>query len=120
VIVVDLDDLKKTNDKHGHKAGDDLICRAAQCIQSAVREADRVARTGGDEFAILLVECGKEGADAIDKRIKEALSAEGIGASTGMAMRSVNSGLEGAMVKADRLMYEMKADRRNSRSSGDS
>ena len=116
VIVADLDGLKEVNDKHGHKAGDDLICRAAQCIQEAVRDVDKVARTGGDEFAVLGIECNEENANIIQKRIKDALSAAGVRASLGIAMRDSKSGLQGAMAKADRRMYEMKTKRRTNHS----
>ncbi len=116
VIIADLDGLKETNDAHGHKAGDDLICRATHCIQGAVRGVDKVARIGGDEFAVLGIECSEENACAILKRIEDALSAEGVRASWGMAMRNPSSGLKGAMAEADRLMYEMKAKRRTGRS----
>ncbi len=112
VIVVDLDNLKKTNDVHGHKAGDELIRRAARCIQGAVREVDTVARIGGDEFAIVGIECGEEGARTIFGRINDALSDAGIGASSGMAMRGSNVGFDCATAEADRRMYEMKAERR--------
>ena len=117
VVVVDLDDLKKTNDLHGHKAGDDLIRRAARCIQGAVRDVDLVARIGGDEFAVMGIECGEGGANTILSRINDSLSDAGIGASSGMAMRTANPGFDGAMAEADRLMYQMKAERRKSRAS---
>jgi len=116
VIIADLDGLKEINDVHGHKAGDDLIRGAAHCIHGAVREVDKVARIGGDEFAILGIECTKEDADIILKRIENSLLAEEIGASWGIAMGNPDSGLKGAMAEADRLMYEMKAKSRTKRS----
>ena len=108
VIVADLDGLKETNDRHGHAAGDELIRRSAECIRRAVRDVDKVARIGGDEFAILATECDENTADRITRRIEDAWSAEGIRASWGTAMRKPGSGLKGAMAEADRLMYEMK------------
>ncbi len=53
IIVVDLDGLKQINDSRGHAAGDALIQKAAAAITRAVRTVDLVARTGGDEFAVL-------------------------------------------------------------------
>jgi len=116
VIVLDLDGLKAINDVHGHEAGDDLITRAAHAIKGSVRDIDKVARTGGDEFAVLAVECSIENTDIILKRIEEAFSAKEVQASWGIAMRDSDSGLKGALVKADSLMYEMKAKRRTRRS----
>lgn len=112
VIVVDLDGLKGVNDAQGHKAGDDLIRRAARCIQGAVREVDQVARMGGDEFTVLAIECGERCAKAILDRIEEALSRETISASLGMALCDSSTGFEAAVAQADRLMYEMKARHR--------
>lgn len=54
VIIADLDDLKPVNDKYGHKMGDQLVCKAADCLNSAANEEMIVARIGGDEFAILI------------------------------------------------------------------
>ncbi|HVY91206.1 MAG TPA: sensor domain-containing diguanylate cyclase, partial [Bryobacteraceae bacterium] len=57
VIVVDLDGLKEMNDTQGHAAGDGLIRRAAATLRAAAREQDIVARTGGDEFIVVGLEC---------------------------------------------------------------
>jgi len=115
VVVLDLDGLKTVNDVQGHAAGDALICRAAKAIRSAVRDTDRAARTGGDEFAVLVVECSEKQMDTILKRIERALSMAEVGASWGMAVRNSDTGLRGAMAEADRLMYEMKARHRGTR-----
>ena len=116
VMIADLDGLKETNDRQGHAAGDELIRRAADCIRGAVRDVDKVARIGGDEFAILAIECDEDTAATITNRIEDAWLAEGIRISWGIAMRNPISGLNGAMAEADRLMYEMKAARRTSHS----
>lgn len=54
VLMLDLDDLKRTNDALGHDAGDALLTHFASCLRKAVRREDMVARLGGDEFAVLL------------------------------------------------------------------
>jgi len=54
VLYIDLDDLKATNDTLGHKAGDELICAAAERLRGAVEHGDLVGRLGGDEFVVLL------------------------------------------------------------------
>ena len=54
LVLVDLDDFKAINDRHGHAAGDDLLCWAVGAIGAAVQPVDAVGRLGGDEFAVLL------------------------------------------------------------------
>lgn len=56
VLYIDLNRFKQINDTHGHAIGDLVLKRAAECMQSAVRESDTVSRHGGDEFLILLAE----------------------------------------------------------------
>ncbi|MCB2074952.1 MAG: EAL domain-containing protein [Novosphingobium sp.] len=71
-VLLDLDDFKAINDGLGHDAGDELLCHVADCLQSAVRCSDTVARVGGDEFAILLKDTN---ARADIKRVLEKLRA---------------------------------------------
>jgi diguanylate cyclase (GGDEF)-like protein/PAS domain S-box-containing protein len=54
LMLLDLDDFKPVNDRHGHAVGDELLVYAARRMQSVIREADLAARLGGDEFVVLL------------------------------------------------------------------
>jgi len=112
VLVVDLDNLKEVNDSEGHPQGDALIRAAADCIRNAVRQSDAVARIGGDEFAVLTIECDTAGSEATFNSIVLALSSRGIRASVGKAMRDPRRGLVEAIAEADRAMYAAKARRR--------
>src|SRR6185295_10431238 len=62
VLYCDLDNLKDVNDRYGHAVGDQLLADAAARFQDCIRAEDTVARIGGDEFAILLIDSGGEGA----------------------------------------------------------
>ena len=53
VMVYDIDDFKKYNDKYGHAAGDQILTQTVKLMQSVVRKRDIVARIGGDEFAVI-------------------------------------------------------------------
>lgn len=114
ILVVDLDDLKVTNDKQGHLAGDELIVRAARAISGAVRSADPVARLGGDEFAVLLRDCTADAAQSRAEAVRQALGRDGVQASVGVAAAAPATGLRGAQSTADDLMYVEKRARKAS------
>jgi diguanylate cyclase (GGDEF)-like protein len=69
LLYVDVDDLKKMNDAEGHAAGDDLLRAVARIVATNLRRWDRGFRIGGDEFALLLIDCGPDQAMAIGRRI---------------------------------------------------
>ena len=69
LLFVDLDDLKKTNDAHGHAAGDRLLRATAGIIGGNLRRWDRGFRIGGDEFAVVLIDCDAEQAVTTAKRM---------------------------------------------------
>lgn len=108
VLYVDLDDLKETNDRFGHEAGDRLIIRAARALEAAIRESDYLARLGGDEFGILALGCNVARARQISKRVVESLGNAGVRASVGCSTRDPDGNLWEALERADRQMYEHK------------
>lgn len=115
VIVVDVDDLKPINDSFGHAAGDQLIVDAATILAQVIRAEDMLARTGGDEFAVLLPETGEAQVQAVVGRIDEATAAHNaisgrheVQLSCGTATAR-GGGLEAAIVAADEAMYANKA-----------
>jgi diguanylate cyclase len=108
VLSIDLDELKRVNDTHGHAFGDALIVRTADALRKAAREVDIVARLGGDEFGIICVECDNIGAETLLSRTRFALADAKVRASVGLAPRIPSHGLKGAWEEADRLMYVEK------------
>jgi diguanylate cyclase len=111
VLSIDLDGLKQVNDGEGHAKGDEYICRAANAIRGAVRLQDIVARIGGDEFAVLGVECDSCSGATLSTRIS--LEAVQVPASIGLASRDPRLSLSEAFVKADEIMYCCKRSRKN-------
>ena len=73
VIVGDLDQFKEINDQYGHLAGDDVLKSVANAMLGMVRPYDAVGRYGGDEFLIVLPECGQEMAQKAAERIRGVL-----------------------------------------------
>ncbi len=60
VVLIDLDDFKLVNDRHGHAAGDAVLKRAVQAVQAHLRSIDIMGRLGGEEFGIVLPDCGPQ------------------------------------------------------------
>ena len=108
VLVIDLNDLKVTNDTFGHFAGDELIKKAASTLKKCIRTNDILARLGGDEFAILSIENNKEGAEVLLERILQAFEEVNISTAIGLAMRNPTHGIFRAIREADKKMYEHK------------
>ena len=72
LVMLDVDNFKKYNDCYGHPRGDMLLRTLARVIESSVRNFDVVCRYGGEEFAVILPNCDREGAKAIAERIRGA------------------------------------------------
>jgi diguanylate cyclase (GGDEF)-like protein/PAS domain S-box-containing protein len=123
LLFVDLDWFKLVNDRWGHEAGDAVLVAIAQRLQTVVREADTVARFGGDEFVIVLGDtCGAAALTALMERVTAAIAEPiiwkgtvlRIGASVGLA-RYPEDGLDAhsLLQRADESMYSEKARRQS-------
>lgn len=119
VVIVDVDDLKLVNDTFGHAAGDQLIIDVATVLLAVTRGEDMLARTGGDEFALLLPETGEAQAQAVVERITRATEQHNaisgrheVQLSCGTATAH-GGGLEAAIIAADEAMYANKAARKS-------
>jgi len=125
-LVVDLDGLKAVNDSEGHAAGDLLIQRAARVLQETFRTDDVVARTGGDEFVLLLPSAGREQAAAAVARLAARVEVENAARREGEPLLSLSIGsttsegdftVADVLRRADEAMYAEKAARRGRRGS---
>ncbi|XLZ70991.1 sensor domain-containing diguanylate cyclase [Massilia sp. SR12] len=112
VVSIDLDDLKFYNDTQGYASGDALLIRCSKALKDVTRGSDVVARMGGDEFAMLMVECDYFDAQAMLLRVQETLAGYDVRASIGMAMRKPGIDLEESLAIADAEMYRAKRSRK--------
>jgi diguanylate cyclase (GGDEF)-like protein len=120
LLFLDLDGFKQVNDVHGHLAGSKALVEAAAIIRSCARETDVVARFGGDEFALILPDTGRDGALSVASRIRERLrttqflTSDGLSvhltASIGLAtLPDAAASAEELLRAADVAMYKVKA-----------
>ena len=113
MVLMDLDNLKQINDRHGHLVGSHAICRLGNVLRLHSRAIDTAARYGGDEFALVLPEAGAQAARRVAERIRERLSADGeypnITVSVGTAVFPQDGRtVEELFDAADRNLYGMK------------
>ncbi|WP_036303978.1 putative bifunctional diguanylate cyclase/phosphodiesterase [Methylotenera sp. L2L1] len=73
LLQLDLDDFKDINDSYGHQTGDDALCGVAEVLREHIRKGDLAARIGGDEFAVILMETGREGATTVANMLGKSL-----------------------------------------------
>lgn len=126
LFFADLDDLKMINDRLGHEAGDRALCEVARILRKgSFREADLVARVGGDEFAILATEISPTDGEKVLKRVDDAVRRANeipdreydLSLSAGVAIFDPEhpSTLDALIAEADRGMYRAKHVQRTTR-----
>lgn len=122
VIVVDIDHFKRINDKHGHRAGDQVLTEIAGKLKRFTRASDLVARIGGEEFVILLPELDTTDVHMIANRIRQEIADAPVilpnrqvkvTASFGITFASGRIDFDTLLNNADRLMYQAKHEGRN-------
>jgi diguanylate cyclase (GGDEF)-like protein len=117
-IFSDVDHLKRINDTFGHAKGDQTLVEIARILKKSFRESDIIARIGGDEFAVAMVDCGKENLDLAKGRLKKNIEAYNrnsreaypIELSVGVACCNSDDtiDLRKLLHQSDQMMYEEK------------
>lgn len=122
VALVDLDHFKQVNDTSGHAAGDLVLTRVAQTLNAGVRAMDSVARFGGEEFVVILLDVTLTDAQDSCERLRRVLNdlnwddvVPGLktSASFGIAMLDGQRDLKATLYAADKALYQAKASGRN-------
>lgn len=120
VCVLDIDHFKSVNDRFGHAAGDAVLRRLAELVPAELRGVDVFARTGGEEFLILVPGTGREGAQACAERVRRRVEegefaplGRALTASLGVATYRPGEALDALLARADQALYQAKAQGRN-------
>ncbi|MFN3884659.1 MAG: diguanylate cyclase [Rhodocyclaceae bacterium] len=93
VLMLDLDFFKQVNDTHGHEAGDKVIKTLADILLRNVRSSDMVVRYGGEEFLVVLLDTGAEGALKVAEKIRAEVEATKIPLPGGMLQKTISIGV---------------------------
>lgn len=124
VLFLDLDRFKLVNDRHGHLVGSDTLRALSQLLLQSVRQVDTLARYGGDEFTILLVDTSHDAAFAVAERIRRSVEDHVFEAGRDGSLRlTVSIGVatypqhgesrDTLLESADKAMYRAKSQGRN-------
>lgn len=122
LIVLDVDDFKRVNDKCGHKLGDEVLKSIADVLSDCVRSSDIVFRYGGEEFVVLLSHTDLEGARLLAERIRSSVEnlcfrtkhkAIRVTMSIGITDLTAADGQDTLFKRADKALYKAKANGKN-------
>ena len=122
VSVWDVDRFKLINDTYGHKAGDRVLAIVARLLQQNIRATDFIGRYGGEEFVVLMPETALDGARVVAEKLRAAIEAAEthfkgqpvkITISAGLTLFAEQDTPETVFERADRGLYEAKAQGRN-------
>jgi diguanylate cyclase (GGDEF)-like protein len=120
VLLMDLDGLKKINDRHGHLIGSRALCRVATILRLNSRSIDTAARYGGDEFALVLPETNLSAAQQVVDRIRICLEEDEEVPQLSISIGVATFPKSGVTVQqllehADRALYAMKEQSKRGR-----
>jgi diguanylate cyclase (GGDEF)-like protein len=107
LVLLDVDDFKLINDRHGHPHGDAVLKRVAEVLRGT-RPGDRPYRVGGDEFALLLSHADVEGARTLVARLGRELADAAVEASLGVSVLRPGMTADTMRAEADSALYEAK------------
>lgn len=119
VLVIDLDHFKRVNDSFGHQVGDDTLVAVSERLMRELREVDVLSRWGGEEFLVLLPQCGLDDAAALADRLRRVLAGSPllddvtVTASIGITAYVADDDLDSLVKRADDAVFAAKADGRD-------
>jgi diguanylate cyclase (GGDEF)-like protein len=123
LLLIDIDDFKKINDRYGHLQGDNILKKAGSVIQDCLRKTDSAYRYGGEEFTVILPGTGIEGAINVAKKIRRVFVAQDfssitketlhISVSIGACQFKPEEDMEAFVKRTDDALYSAKRNGKN-------
>ena len=120
LMMIDVDNFKRYNDRYGHIAGDQILAGVATALRDYLRPTDLIGRFGGDEFAVLLPHIELQAATETADRILDEIAnlsppsfLSQVTVSIGVTAAAARDDLDSIVHRADRAMYQAKTDGRN-------
>ncbi len=125
LVLLDLDNFKQVNDRHGHRVGDEVLSACSEIIRESLREIDVPCRYGGEEFALILPETERAGAFIVSERIRSDVEERfrtgpvrndplNLSVSGGVSIYPIDSSTEEDLVNmADQALYRSKREGKN-------
>ena len=121
LLLVDIDHFKQCNDTYGHEAGDDVLVAVAQAMQSVLRHVDKLGRSGGEEFLLVLPDTNAHSAHEVAERLRLAVAELTyatypnlqITISIGVTQAGRQEEIKEVISRADAALYQAKAAGRN-------
>ena len=120
VAMIDIDDFKQVNDRHGHGSGDDVLCSVARNCSAVLRQTDVFARIGGEEFALLLPQTEMAAALVLFERVRKTVAAhtvpvegQGVGVTVSIGVVGVDASAppwSEVLRAVDQALYQAKRE----------
>jgi diguanylate cyclase (GGDEF)-like protein len=117
LCMIDVDHFKQVNDRHGHAVGDEVLRAVGELLGARLREGDCLARIGGEEFMIVLRQCGVSRGRRVAESVRHNVAASHIRTaggevpitvSVGVAQWAADETLDAVTERADRALYDAK------------
>ncbi|MDX5445324.1 MAG: diguanylate cyclase [Zoogloeaceae bacterium] len=121
MLVLDIDHFKQVNDTHGHETGDVVLAETAATLRASCRQGDVIARTGGEEFVLLLLNMTRDSATGFAERLRQRIAEArpaGVPITVSIGIAATSSDRTGASFEtlfkaADAALYQAKRGGRN-------
>lgn len=129
IVFIDVDDFKSVNDIHGHDIGDNVLKDIAKTLQSTIRKSDCIARWGGEEFIILLLETQLDDAKLIAEQLRANIESNAnlikqtnqqVTISLGITQASDDDDINTLFKRVDSALYQAKSTGKNRVATSDS